>query len=323
MKKLSHTSLAASSVADGTARLVQPGPPMGEGWAIAHHGELLQGVFESRDGRLHRGLVTLPMPALQTHAVAHLDGASNIYVDPPDRHKAAHAASIVLGHLGYHEGGRLTLDSRIAVGHGYGSSTADVVATIRAVAAARDVNLPRQTIAELAVQAEGASDAIVYDDQAILFAHREGLILEHFGPSLPPLLVIGLTEPDVEEIDTLRFPRARYGPEEIQVFKVLRGLMRRAVDQQNPWLAGRVATVSAQINQRYLPKPQLTAVQELAEHHRACGVQVAHSGTAMGILLDPAMRNAARRAREIAQAATAIGLEAHHIFLINAEKPSR
>lgn len=35
---------------------------IGVGHAIAHHGELLQGVFEGHDGRLHRGLLTLPYP---------------------------------------------------------------------------------------------------------------------------------------------------------------------------------------------------------------------------------------------------------------------
>jgi uncharacterized protein involved in propanediol utilization len=295
------------------------GTQAGSGWAIAHHGELLQGAFESLDGRLHRGLVTLPMPILQAHATFQPHARPGMQVEPCDRSKAARAAAIVLARLGNTGGGKLILESRISVGHGYGSSTADVVATIRAVADANAVTLTRQTIAELAVRAESASDAIVYEDQALLFAHREGRVLEHFGGPLPPLLVVGLRKAGAEGVDTLRFARAHYGSDEIETFHVLRGLMQRAVEQQDPWLAGRVATASANINQRFLPKPHLSAIQQIADHYHACGIQVAHSGTAIGVLLDPSSSRAGTRARQIAKAAAGVGLEADQIFLVNCE----
>src|ERR1700724_4004075 len=38
------------------------------GSSIAHHGEILQGVFEAPDGRLHRALVTLPCRLLHSTA---------------------------------------------------------------------------------------------------------------------------------------------------------------------------------------------------------------------------------------------------------------
>lgn len=310
------TTIARAGFDISAAKL---GTHPGNGWAIAHHGEILQGVFESSDGRLHRGLVTLPMPALKAHATFWPHARSGMQVEPRDRIKASRAASIVLVRLGSTGGGKLILESVIPVGHGYGSSTADVVATIRAVADATAFHLTRQTIAAFAVRAESASDAIVYEDQALLFAHREGRVLEHFGGPLPPLLVVGLRKIGAEGVDTLRFARAHYSSDEIATFQVLRGLMQRAVAQQDPWLAGRVATVSANINQRFLPKPHLSAVQHIADHYHACGIQVAHSGTAIGVLLDPASNRAGVRARQIAKAAAGIGLVADQNFLVNCE----
>jgi len=47
-----------------------------------------------------------------------------------------------------------------------------------------------------------------------------------------------------------------------------------------------VATASARINQRYLPKPQLELLIRICQQHRGCGVQVAHSGTVAGLIFD-------------------------------------
>jgi uncharacterized protein involved in propanediol utilization len=208
---------------------------------------------------------------------------------------------LTLEYLGFPSaGGDLTIESDIPVGHGYGSSTADVIATIRATGAAAAATLRRSTVCRLAVAAEGASDAIAYGDQAVLFAQREGRVIEHFGGEYPPLLVVGFRTGRARPIDTLSLPRARYDGQEIEQFRVLRGLAYHAVRQQDPRLIGRVATVSARISQNYLAKPRFEAVVGLAEAHGACGVQVAHSGTLMGVLFDADERCVASRAAALA-----------------------
>ena len=54
----SHRPAGTTSVGNGPKHALQ----VATAEAIAHHGELLQGVFEGSDGRLHRGLLTLPFP---------------------------------------------------------------------------------------------------------------------------------------------------------------------------------------------------------------------------------------------------------------------
>src|SRR3546814_6847724 len=91
-----------------------------------------------------------------------------------------------------------------------------------------------------------------------------------------------------------------YDVQEIEQFRVLRGLAYHAVRQQDPRLIGRVATASARISQHHLAKPRFEAVVGLAEAHGACGVQVAHSGTLMGVLFDADERGVASRTAALA-----------------------
>jgi uncharacterized protein involved in propanediol utilization len=100
------------------------------------------------------------------------------------------------------------------------------------------------------------------------------------------MIVVGCDlEPDTR-IDTLGLTPADYDDREIGAFQVLRAGMRRAIAMQDAALLGRVSTASARINQRFLPKAELDLL--LAECLRlgGCGIQVAHSGTLVGLMFD-------------------------------------
>lgn len=295
--------LAVSRLAQINESLSQ----QGVGTAMAHHGELLQGVFEVGNGRLLRGLVTLPLPALTSRANFIATRSTDITVRPHGREKAGVAARLTLDHLAIAEGGTVDIESDIPIGHGYGSSTADVVAVIRAVADAYGAHLQPSLISQLAVAAEKASDAIAFGEQALLFAQRQGVVLEHFGGALPPLLLVGFKTRDGLPIDTLNLPPARYDQAEIQQFRVLRGLIAHAVRYQDATCLGRAATASARISQRHLPKEHFDQVLAIAEDAGACGVQVAHSGSLIGILFDRTGKNLKRRAGRVAGLAKRLG----------------
>ena len=63
-------------------------------------------------------------------------------------------------------------------------------------------------------------------------------------------------------------------------------LVRHGINERDPKLIGKGATLSAQANQHILYKPQLQSVIDFAESIAASGVTVGHSGTIIGILLD-------------------------------------
>jgi uncharacterized protein involved in propanediol utilization len=314
--------LARQSINPGEQSRSTPIGPLtvGTGRSIAHHGELLQGVFEDQDLRLHRGLITLPLASKFAVATFWPRSASAIRTRPSGKSKACRAAELTLAHLGHTAaGGDLTLESTIPVGHGYGSSTADVIASIRAVAAASGVDLRPSTISRLAVSAEGASDAIAHEGHAVLFAQREGRVIEYLGGELPPLLVVSARSKMDRPINTLDLRPARYDDAEIEQFRALRGLAARAIRYADARLLGRVSTVSALISQRRLPKSQFEAIWALAQSPDVCGIQVSHSGTLIGLLVDARVQRSGAKAAALARASRRLGLTAVEIFGVNLE----
>ncbi|MEJ5021156.1 kinase [Ochrobactrum vermis] len=291
---------------------------VGTGRATAHHGEILQGVFTDDDERLHRGLITLPCPSFESVATFWPDERNEVRTRPAGMLKAARAARLTFEALGqFDAGGCLTIESKIPMSLGYGSSTADVVATIRAVSAAMGVELNRAIICRLAVAAETASDSIVFGPQAVLFAQREGHVIEYLPGDYPPLLIVGFISPNDVPVDTLTFAPARYDRSEIESFRVLRGLARKAILEQNVGLLGHVATASARINQRYLPKTHLADLLRLAENCGALGVQIAHSGNRMGLLMDARDPDVADKVETAAKTASKQGFTNVHQFAVN------
>jgi uncharacterized protein involved in propanediol utilization len=255
-----------------------------------HHGELLQGAFRDADGMLRAGLVTLPHPGRTVHA--HFEPGPVVTVGPGHRPKAERAAALTLASLhersrgearsphGAARGpGRVTLSGGVPPGLGMGSSTADVVATIRAVALAHGVVLEPGEIARIAVAAEAASDPLMFDDGRVrLFAQRDGRVLETLADALPPMRVVGtlLGGP----VDTPAEPPPLRRP---ALYAILLHRLRAALTSGDAVGVARVATASARLNRTDLA-PLLAA----AEQARALGVQVAHSGNVAGLLLHPA-----------------------------------
>ena len=266
-----------------------PSPFFGIGTSIGHHGELLQGVFQDPEGRLHRGLVSIPCPLLESKVVFAPDGTDTIKVEPGWKTKARRGAEIASrATLGQARGGVLSIISNIPVGRGLGSSTSDVVAAMNAVFHTAGRVPSPELLGKVAVEAETASDSVMYGDRAVLFAQREGRVLEDFGGRLPDLEILGVTGPtEAPMVETLALAPARYAWREIETFRAITGLLRRAIANQCPRLAAKVATASARMSQRHLPKPHFDALLAIAQEVGAPGVHVAHSGTVMGLLFDP------------------------------------
>ncbi|QWF84503.1 GHMP family kinase ATP-binding protein [Amycolatopsis sp. CA-230715] len=261
----------------------------GSGRAVvrAHHGEFLQGVFpEGR--RLIRGLISVPCDLYSASATFVPAEEPELTVDPGWKSKARAAAVLALTELGRSgTGGHLRLTGGAPLRRGFGSSTSDVIATIFAVYRAFAEKLTSEAAAVLAVRAEQASDSLMFDRRAVLFAHLDGGVIEDFGAELPPIGVLGFgTSPDGLGVDTAALPPARYSSWEIEEFRVLRTMFRRAVVSEDVELLGRVASASAGINQRHLPVRAFDRLQALAECGGAIGLQVAHSGDIAGLLFD-------------------------------------
>jgi uncharacterized protein involved in propanediol utilization len=252
---------------------------------MAHHGELLQGMFLGPGALPIRGLVTLPCELYRSVAEFRRAAEPGVQVEPEWKWKARHAAELTLAHLGAEgTGGTLRLSSTIPIGWGMGSSTSDVIAAIRATADGHGVALPTVEVARLAVAAETASDSIMFGDEALLFAQRDALVIEDFGTRFPSFEVLGFAAG--MGVDTLEFTPAEYDDRDIARFEELRLLLREGMKDHDPALVGYVATASSRINQRFLPKPEFDRLLSMADACGAVGVQVAHSGSVVGLLFN-------------------------------------
>jgi uncharacterized protein involved in propanediol utilization len=263
----------------------------GTGSGVAHHGEILQGVFRDDKDRLRRALVTLQCPERKSYATFYPSSRQADITCTPGMWKARRAAVFSMVEFSTDRspvtGGHVEVCSDIPCGIGMGSSTADVTAAIRAIADFHSVTPTAEEIGRIAVRAESASDSIMIDDRIVLFSHREGIVLEAFGRRLPSMIVVGcVADPDRRSIDTLALPLAAYTEADIETFRSLRSELRAAVAAGDVARLARVATSSALINQRFLPKPAFDFLLDLCKRTGGYGIQVAHSGTVAGVIFD-------------------------------------
>lgn len=263
----------------------------GRGTAIAHHGEILQGMFEDT-GKLFRGSVTLPCHIFGSQASffpIKNKNSSKIIVEPEWKIKSKKAAELTLEYLGVEDiCGKLAVKSNTPLRLGLGSSTSDVNASILSVANSIGVVLSPVIIASIAVRAEIATDAIIFGERAVLFGHRDGKVFEDLGGNFPPMEVLGFnSDPDSEGVDTLAFPPAEYSWQEIEMLRPLVGLIRRAIHEQSARLIGRVSSASVEINQRFLPTKNFKEIKNIVKNVNAAGLQASHSGTVVGVIFDP------------------------------------
>jgi L-threonine kinase len=205
---------------------------------------------------------------------------------PADAPKTRAALRAGLAYLGQTErGGRVHLHTELPRGRGYGSSTADIGATLYALGQAAGQHLAPAEVARLAIQVE-PSDGSFFPGLA-LWDHRYGRRYEDLGVS-PPLTVVVLDPGGA--VDTLAFNRLdhrqvlrRLAPQHREAF----GLLREGLQQGNLEAIGAAATLSATAHQAILFNPLLPPVLSLLREVKALGVCRAHSGTLLGLLLDP------------------------------------
>jgi L-threonine kinase len=185
------------------------------------------------------------------------------------------------------------------------SSTADVVATVYALAEALGEGVEPREVARIALGVE-PSDSLMFPGLA-LFDHRGGQVYEDLGP-VPPLEVVVLDFGGT--VDTLAYNRCYRADllrEMVPEHREALAAVKEGLQRGNLAGIGYGATLSARIHQRILYKPQLEVVIGLTREAGALGVNVAHSGTVIGVLLDPSQADGPATAAYLA--ARLLGLE--------------
>src|SRR4051794_26183445 len=152
--------------------------------ARSHAGEILQGAIR-RDDRTRRVLVSLPAPCLMTRAEVLPTPGRTLSVLPGSASKARAAVEQLLAALGRPAPEVVVrLTTNIPRGKGCGSSTTDILATVRAMLKHLGASMDEHSLAKLIVAVEEASDSTVLSRLA-LFRHREGVVEEYLPLPLP------------------------------------------------------------------------------------------------------------------------------------------
>jgi L-threonine kinase len=267
-----HTYNSASTIGVGVGR------------ACGTFGELLQGALPEPASDF---LVTLPIA--RWSAATFMPGpAPGVRCLPGEKQKARRLAEMMLSRYGVPAGGLLRIDSELPEGKGMASSSADLVATARAVAEAVGARVTSTGIEDLLREIE-PTDGVMYSG-VVAFHHRRVQLRARLG-TLPPLTIVGLDEGGA--VDTIAFngvpkPFTHHDRAE---YRHLLDQLATAVVTGDVATVGRVSTRSAVLNQKLRRKRTLRMLIRASRRIGGLGVVVAHSGTVIGMLLadsDPA-----------------------------------
>ncbi|MFF8841166.1 kinase [Streptomyces sp. NPDC015127] len=264
----------------------RPRPPrqgttgVGAGTAFGTFGELLQGVLPEKDGDF---LVTLPV-ARWTRATFRQDpGSRDVVVRPAQKTKALRLARLIIDEAPRPAGGLLTVNSVIPEGKGLASSSADLVATARAVGQSLNVDMPPSRIERLLARIE-PTDGVLYP--AIVAFHHRTVRLRAVLGSLPAMGVVGIDEGgSVDTVDFNRIPKP-FTTADRHAYARLLDRLADAIRTRDLAEVGRVATRSALMNQTLRYKRSLEPMRRICRDVGGLGVAVGHSGTTLGVLLD-------------------------------------
>ncbi|XBS68175.1 GHMP kinase [Acerihabitans sp. KWT182] len=194
---------------------------------------------------------------------------------------------------------RIDCRSTIPVAKGLASSTADIAATAVATARYLQRSLDEATLAKLCLRLE-PTDSTVFR-ALTLFDHRQGayrLTLDW----LPRLTLLILESQD--RLTTAachqRISDSDLRRQEAQLAGVW-SLFQKSCAGHSLRLLGEATTSSALARNQLLPKPGFDHLLSFVEHHDLYGLNVAHSGTVVGLLLDPQRHDPHRLRAELAQ----------------------
>lgn len=247
--------------------------PQGIAVIAGHFGELVQGRL-GRDGPV--ALVTLPCPALATE-VRFTPTCRALEIRGAEAPQAAALARYLLADWAPGTGGLLEIRRAAPPGAGAGSSTADLLGTLRAIAATFGQLPTPEEEAALCHLIEGAVDPLMYPEN-VLFASRTGQVVRRL-PSLPRIRMVG----------GFAGPGARTDPADTafpDMRETFAALEEALVTGDLAMLAAAVRC-SAGANQHRNPNPAWAAVSDLAPRLGALGPAVSHTGSAIGLLFSP------------------------------------
>jgi len=239
-------------------------------------GELVQGKIDGVD--FH---ITCP---INRFSKATLDASKEKTISSNGSlSKTAEAVKKSLEALEVEDGVIISIESELPRGKGMASSTADIGAAVTATFAlfGRDSN--PSGVADIALSIE-PTDGIIFEG-IVAFDHLRGRKLDAIGDA-PPLDVVVLEPPHAVDTVAFNLGKVTGSDAEDRLHKETLAMATEGIKALDLRLIAEAATLSAELNQKLLFKPELDDIIDLSKRRGGLGVNIAHSGTVMGILIE-------------------------------------
>ncbi|MBO2535976.1 kinase [Rummeliibacillus suwonensis] len=250
----------------------------GIGKAFGTFGELLQGILPGNKNFL----VTLPIQKYSTCLFSVSLNSSVLHVEPEHKIKTLQFARKVLYHFNLPLSGKVLINSELEEGKGLASSTADLVATARAIENCYSLSIPISLLEDMIREIE-PSDGIMYPG-VVSYYHKEVKLKKALG-SCPSISILAIDEGGT--IDTIAFNQCDVSYSELikNEYKNLLSKLTIAIETNDINMLGKVTTRSAELNQSISPKTNLDLLKGINSKIGGAGIVIAHSGTLLGIIL--------------------------------------
>lgn len=264
--------------------LVEPiDSKVGQGLCPGSFGELLQGVLPGQK----KFLVNFK---IQNRSQVGLALSSSQY--SPDKEetfinsyrlfsKSYKVVRNVLTDLGFHLDSFLNVESNIPVGKGLSSSTADMIASLRALEKALSISLKADYVGRMLTEIE-PNDGLQWPGTSA-YHHTTGQRIWSVN-AIPRFKILGVDLGGT--IDTVQFNQKKqsWSEQDMAHYEQLLQQMNRALQDQNLKDIGELSTESTQLWQKISPKEYLPLFLEFMKEHQAYGLLNTHSGTYLGLL---------------------------------------
>ncbi|MCR1822270.1 MULTISPECIES: GHMP family kinase ATP-binding protein [Terrisporobacter] len=182
----------------------------------------------------------------------------------------------------------LNINSNIPIGKGMASSTADIGATIKATLSILNKDLGNEEISLIASEIEPTDSILLYKNS--IFNPVNGQVKKYLSNLNNGRVII--LEPD----EILETSIIRSNPNYLDIKLENKAIINKSFDlleeglrDQDLKLIGKACTLSSLANENIHKKPYLNEIIEISNKMGAYGVNIAHSGTVIGILIDNKM----------------------------------
>ena len=241
-------------------------------------GEFVQGILDNEE--------YLSSYAINLFSVATLEEGKEIIQKGPK--KSRRAMELVFEKFGLPvdetKNISLNIKSQIPIGKGMASSTADIGATIKATLSMLNKTLTGEEISKLAVKIE-ATDSLLLNQHSI-FNPLTADIKKYLG-GINDAKVVILEPSDILDTKSIRMtPNYKtYKMQNKEIIKKSFELLDEGLAKNDLNLIGKACTYSGLANENIHKKPFLEKIIDISDKYGCYGVNIAHSGTVIGILM--------------------------------------